>query len=89
MDRIKEKKIETPIQELCEGAPPCVESYFKYVRNLAFEERPDYNYLRKLMRDHLHERGDEIDVYFDWTIRKLGKEVNKDDLYESKKAILK
>jgi len=87
MERIKEKKINTTIHELCDGLPQCVENYFKHVRNLQFEERPDYNYLRKLFKDFLHERGDEMDVYYDWTIKKLGKEINKDDMYEPKKIL--
>mmetsp|Transcript_3726 Transcript_3726/g.6352 ORF Transcript_3726/g.6352 Transcript_3726/m.6352 type:complete len:103 (+) Transcript_3726:665-973(+) len=83
MDRIKESKINTSVAQMCEGLPQALHNYFNYVRGLKFEERPDYPYLRKLFRDFLHERGDEVDVYFDWLLRKLGKETNKEDFADA------
>eukprot|EP00427_Karlodinium_veneficum_P000847 CAMPEP_0169166988 /NCGR_PEP_ID=MMETSP1015-20121227/60231_1 /TAXON_ID=342587 /ORGANISM="Karlodinium micrum, Strain CCMP2283" /LENGTH=347 /DNA_ID=CAMNT_0009239667 /DNA_START=93 /DNA_END=1136 /DNA_ORIENTATION=- len=49
--KIKEKKEEIPIQELCAGFPDAFEIYLNYCRNLGFKERPDYNFLRKLFTD--------------------------------------
>lgn len=50
-DKIKEKKCNTPIEELCEGFPEEFEIYLKYCRSLKFEEKPDYCRLKKLFRD--------------------------------------
>ena len=41
-DKIKETKIITTSAQLCEGMPEEFEQYFDYVRELDFEERPDY-----------------------------------------------
>jgi hypothetical protein len=38
----------------------------KYSRNLDFEEKVDYNYLRRLMVDVVEREGFAIDNQFDW-----------------------
>jgi hypothetical protein len=40
--------------------------YFDHVKNLGFEDRPDYDYLRKLFRDLLFQKGFSYDYLFDW-----------------------
>jgi hypothetical protein len=45
--------------------------YLKYVCDLDFDERPDYSYLRKLLRDLFVSEGFEYDYVFDWTIEKF------------------
>ncbi len=37
-----EKKLSTPVDQLCKGFPLEFGSYFTYVRNLRFEDKPDY-----------------------------------------------
>lgn len=44
--------------------------------------------MRKLFRDYLFNRGDQLDEYYDWLIVKLGKEVNKDDYYDAKEEVV-
>lgn len=39
------KKENTNLQELCEGLPVEILQYMSYVKNLKFEEKPDYTYL--------------------------------------------
>ena len=68
---IKEKKINTPIEDLCRGLPKAFASYFKHVQALGFEDRPDYSYLRKLFRNLFVREGLEYDHVFDWTIKKF------------------
>lgn len=41
----------TPIEELFQGFPPEFSVYLKYVRNLKFEEKPDYTYLKKIFKE--------------------------------------
>jgi len=45
-DKIKEKKINTTIDEVTNGLPEEFNTYLTYVRNLDFTQTPDYNYLR-------------------------------------------
>ena len=69
--RIKEKKINTPTEDLCHGLPDAFASYFNYVQTLGFDEQPDYSYLRKLFRDLFVREGFEYDHVFDWTVKKF------------------
>ena len=39
-----------------------------YCRNLKFEEKPDYNYLRKEFKDLFNKRGYEYDYVYDCNI---------------------
>ncbi|EPY20747.1 casein kinase I-like 6 [Strigomonas culicis] len=48
--KIGEKKISTPLEDLCEGLPPEFLRYCQYCRNLHFQDKPDYDYLRGLFR---------------------------------------
>ena len=48
---IKEKKMNTPIEDLCRGFPDAFTSYLKYVQTLMFDDRPNYSCLRKLSRN--------------------------------------
>ena len=41
-ERISEKKMATPIDTLCKGAPSEFATYLNYCRSLRFEEKPDY-----------------------------------------------
>src|ERR1700710_2856329 len=47
-EKIGEKKQSTPVAELCEGFPEELGIYMNYVRKLAFDEEPDYDFLRDL-----------------------------------------
>lgn len=49
--KIREKKEQTPLPELCHGYPTAFEVFLTYTRQLGFKERPDYNRLRKLFVD--------------------------------------
>lgn len=50
-EKISERKMGTPIEVLCRGYPNEFVTYFQYVRSLRFDDKPDYSYLRKLLRD--------------------------------------
>lgn len=40
-------KRSTTLSELCKGCPSHYLEFMEYVRNLRFDERPDYGYLRR------------------------------------------
>jgi hypothetical protein len=49
--KIYEKKITTPIEELCHGLPAELAIYINYCRRLMFPDKADYFFLKKLFRD--------------------------------------
>lgn len=76
-EKIGEKKQQTPVKELCEGFPEEFGVYLSTVRKLAFEEQPDYDYLRGLFTNVLKRIGaDPDDNTYDWNLldsTKVGK----------------
>ncbi|GAU33939.1 hypothetical protein TSUD_357390 [Trifolium subterraneum] len=69
-ERISEKKVSTSIESLCLGYPSEFASYFHYCRSLRFDDKPDYAYLKRLLRDLFIREGFQFDYVFDWTILK-------------------
>merc|ERR1712223_1429876 len=65
-EKISDKKLSTPIDELCKGTPAEFSTYINYCRSLRFEEKPDYAYLRQLIRNLFHRQGFSYDYVFDW-----------------------
>lgn len=47
--------------------------YLSYVRNLGFEDEPDYNYLRGLFTTALKNTGEMEDGIYDWMMINDGK----------------
>ena len=45
------------------------------MRSLRFEEKPDYAYLRQLIRNLFHRQGFSYDYVFDWNLMKNVSEV--------------
>jgi casein kinase 1 len=72
-EKIGEKKQSTPIKELCEGFPPEFGQYLQYVRELGFEDTPDYDYLRGLFDTILKKEGNSDDGNYDWMYINGGK----------------
>jgi len=66
--KIMEKKLGTPIEVLCKGFPSECTTFLTYCRNLKFEDKPDYNYLRTLLKDLFVKSGYEMDYQYDWNI---------------------
>ncbi|OAQ36538.1 kinase-like protein [Linnemannia elongata AG-77] len=48
--KMKEIKEDIELDELCEGLPKGFMTYIGYARSLKFEEEPDYEYLRNILR---------------------------------------
>ena len=45
-ERIMEKKLSTNLDTLCKDLPPEIMAYLTYCRNLRFDEKPDYAFLK-------------------------------------------
>jgi len=72
-DRIKEKKISTTIESLTKGVPEEFSKYLNYVRNLQFEDKPDYNQLRQFFKAIMIRMDCQYDGAYDWILKKEGK----------------
>ncbi|XP_035208722.1 casein kinase I-like [Stegodyphus dumicola] len=83
-ERISEKKMSTPIEELCRTFPSEFATYLNYCRSLRFEEKPDYSYLRQLLRNLFHRQGFTYDYVFDWNMLKFGGNRNKQEMQEER-----
>lgn len=72
-EKIGEKKQTTAIKDLCDGFPEEMNKYLSYVRNLGFEDQPDYDYLRDLFTTALKNTGEVEDGEYDWMKLNNGK----------------
>jgi len=68
--KIMEKKIATTPDELCKNYPEEFVVYFQYCRGLQFEEKPDYNYIRSLLKNVFDKFSYEYDFKYDWNLLK-------------------
>jgi hypothetical protein len=65
--KIYEKKKSTTAEELCKGYAGEFCQYVNYTRGLTFEQEPDYNYLRGLLKKVLMDNHINPDIIeFDW-----------------------
>lgn len=67
-ERIMESKIQTTAEILCRGFPNEFVTYLNYCKSLSFEDRPDYSYLRRLLKDLFLRERYEYDFIFDWVL---------------------
>ena len=68
--KIKEKKIEVTPNIICSDLDNVFKLYFEYVRNLQFDEKPNYSYLIKLFKDNMQKNKFLYDFEFDWCPKK-------------------
>jgi hypothetical protein len=78
-EKIMEKKISTPVEVLCKGFPEELRIFLNYTRDLRFDDRPDYAYLKKLITAVIEREQIKIDYNFDWVIRKQELDKMKDE----------
>ncbi len=77
-EKIKDKKRSTPLEKLCKNFPGLIKYLFKdefqqfieYTRKLKFDDRPDYNFLRRLLQNIADREKFTFEDDFDWVIRK-------------------
>lgn len=67
--KILQCKKSTPIETLCQSFPYEFVSYLRYVSSLQFDERPDYRYLRRLMKIAFQRAGYKCDFEYDWIVK--------------------
>ena len=63
---IHEVKSKISVTSLCYGLPSEFVDYFEYVRNLGFNQTPDYGYLKRLFVQAYNRHNFEMSSVFDW-----------------------
>ena len=63
-----ECKASTESVELCRGFPAQFEQYITYARGLKFEDRPDYTWLRRMLKELFVRELHDFDYIYDWTL---------------------
>ena len=64
--KILKAKLDINTKILCENLPTQFEEFFCYVKNLKYEEEPNYNYLKHLFLNALLINGNQMDYLYDW-----------------------
>lgn len=65
--KIGEKKLKLPIEFYTNDLPEEITIYMNYCRNLLFDEKPDYAFLKRLFNNLFAIRGFLRDYKYDWT----------------------
>jgi serine/threonine protein kinase len=83
--KIFEKKIYSTISQLCDKLPKEFIDFMKYIKELAFEDKPNYQYLKTLLGKMYDKNNFSYDMVFDFTnilIKKESKEKEKNNQEE-------
>ena len=70
-NKIKQKKKNIDINELCSDCPDEIAQYIAYAKNLKYEEEPNYIYIKNLFNDILNKTGNKFDYFYDWDKTKV------------------
>ena len=84
-EKIKEKKISTSLDDLCKNLPEEIKVFLSYSRELKFDQRPDYAYLKNLIRQvSSNNKLTFSNNKFDWVV-KQSSEKEKEEVKEGNK----
>ena len=65
--KILEKKIEINSNELCDGIPTEFVEFLEYIKNLEYNDKPEYEMLRHLFDNIMKKNKFNYDYIYDWT----------------------
>lgn len=68
-EKIREKKLATSVEELCQGYPPEFATYIHLCRGYKFDESPNYEVLKAIIKNLFTRCGFSYDFVFDWNVR--------------------
>ena len=63
-----ERKMETPLDELCKDCPKEFKQIVRYSRNLGYKEKPDYSYIKYLLNKVRKRNKIKNDGKYDWNV---------------------
>jgi len=66
--KIQERKLNMQVEVLCRGIPEEFCVFINYARSLRFEEKPDYAYLRGMVKEAIEREGWGMDFVYDWVL---------------------
>jgi casein kinase 1 len=75
-NQIKDIKIQTSVETLCEDLPKEFADYIKYVRGLKYDEKPDYQMLRDMFKKLFYQKKYVEDYEFDWVVKAKEGKIN-------------
>ncbi|ELP87465.1 casein kinase, putative [Entamoeba invadens IP1] len=75
--KIYNKKVATPIPELCAGLPKEFASFLSYCKSLKYDEAPDYTFWRHIFEQCGRDNKIEYDDEYDWIIKRRQEKVDE------------
>jgi serine/threonine protein kinase len=61
-------KQQVSAEDLCKGLPVQFSSLLTYCKSLKFDQKPNYNYCRRLLREAFDVQGYTFDYAYDWKV---------------------
>ena len=88
MRKLKKKKISTSLDTLCQGLNDSFKVFIQYARDLKFEDRPDYSYLKAILRK-MCEKAHLTFNYnkYDWILKKEQAYESNDNSDDGRRSI--
>ena len=71
LEKIKAIKENLSMKQLCHGLPIEMFEYMNYIKNMNFEDTPDYRYLQSLFLNILKKIGEKNDLFFSWVDKSI------------------
>lgn len=66
--KIMERKLLVSVETLCRGMPSEFEMFMNYSRSLRFDDKPDYEFVKKLFKDLMIKESLQFDYVYDWVL---------------------
>ena len=63
------KKIATPNEIMCKFLPYQFTYFINYIQSIQYEDKPDYRFLRKIMRELFFKQNYDWNYQYDWTLK--------------------
>ena len=70
LEEVKDIKLSTPVEQLCYTLPLEFRTFLNYCQSLQFKDRPNYTYLRQLIKDLYRKQRFSADYEFDWNTKR-------------------
>ena len=68
-EKITEKKLSTPLNQLCGGLPKEIEEMLLYIRSIHFDHQPDYDLMSEKLKAIVAKESIKIDGEYDWVVK--------------------
>ena len=83
-----ERTQRTSPDQICRGYPKEFRDYFAHCESLEFEDRPDYEYLKRIFKGLFEYFGYEDDGVFDWNVASKQNDIAAEAVDASKSILL-